>query len=196
MAFFVKCPQGHQWPAEDGWEQPGRATLTCPRCGQEAVTLPPERESPSRWDGATETAGTHVPRGQGASEEPPDLLLSSVPGFEVLGELGRGGMGVVYRARQKGLNRLVALKMILSGAHAGAQELARFRAEAEAVARLQHPNIIQIYEIGACAGRPFFALELVEGGPLSSRLAGKPVPALEAARLAETLARAIHYAHA
>src|SRR5262245_13720284 len=83
----------------------------------------------------------------------------ALPGYEILGELGRGGMGVVYRARQKGLNRLVALKMILAAEHAGELERARFKAEAEAVARLQHPNIVQIYEIGEQGGRPFFSLE-------------------------------------
>jgi serine/threonine-protein kinase len=93
---------------------------------------------------------------------PPD-----VPGYEVLSELGRGGMGVVYRARQVRLNRPVALKMVLAGPHAGAHHLARFRAEAEAVARLQHPNIIQIYEVNEERGWPFLALELVGGGSLA-----------------------------
>jgi serine/threonine protein kinase len=118
-----------------------------------------------------------------------------VPGYEILGELGRGGMGVVYKARQLGVNRVVALKMILSGAHAGEQELTRFRAEAEAVGRLQHPNIVQIYEIGEQEGRPYFSLEFVDGGSLDTHLAGTPLPARPAAQLLETLARAIHFAH-
>ncbi len=123
---------------------------------------------------------------------PPGLMVA---GYEILAELGRGGMGVVYKARQAGLKRLAALKMILAGPHAGARELARFRTEAEAVARLQHPNIVQIYEIGYHEGRPFFSLEFLEGGSLAVRLAGKPQPAHQAAALVETLARAMHYAH-
>jgi tetratricopeptide (TPR) repeat protein/predicted Ser/Thr protein kinase len=119
----------------------------------------------------------------------------AVPGYEVLDELGRGGMGVVYRARQTGLKRLVALKMIRAGEHAGAEEVARFRAEAEALARLQHPNIVQVYEVGECDGRPFFSLELVEGGSLAQRLAGTPQLPREAAALLETLARAVDAAH-
>src|SRR5260221_645021 len=99
-----------------------------------------------------------------------------IAGYEVLAELGRGGMGVVYRARQVGLNRTVALKMILAGAHAGPKDLARFRQEPEAVARLHHPNIVHIYDIGEVQGRPYFALELVEGDSLVHRLQGKPQP--------------------
>src|SRR5262245_1161033 len=93
-----------------------------------------------------------------------------VGGYEVLGELGRGAMGVVYKARQEGLKRLVALKMILGGRHAGAATLARFRREAEAVARLQHPNIVQVFEAGEHDGLPFLAMELVVGGSLERRL--------------------------
>jgi serine/threonine protein kinase len=119
----------------------------------------------------------------------------ALPGYEVLDELGRGGMAVVYKARQRGLNRLVALKMVLAGAHASAEELARFHTEAEAVARLQHPNIVQIYEVGTHDYGPYFSLELMDGGSLDARLAGAPQPALPAARLVETLARAVHYAH-
>jgi serine/threonine protein kinase/Tfp pilus assembly protein PilF len=119
----------------------------------------------------------------------------SVPGYELLGELGRGGMGVVYRARQKVLDRVVALKMILGGEHAGPDERERFRSEAEAVARLQHFNIVQIHEVGEHDGRPFFSLEFVAGGSLAQRLAGRPLPARQAARLVETLARAMDYAH-
>ena len=119
----------------------------------------------------------------------------TVPGYEILGELGRGGMGVVYRAWQTKLNRPVALKMILAGCHAGPRERQRFRAEAEAVARLQHPNIVQIYDIGEHDGRPFLALEYVAGGSLAQHLRREPLPAREAAQLVETLAHAVHYAH-
>jgi serine/threonine protein kinase len=122
--------------------------------------------------------------------EPP-----AVPGFEILGELGRGGMGVVYQARQIALQRTVALKMVLNGAHAGPKELARFRAEATVIARLQHPNIVQIYEVGEAEGRPYFALEFVAGGSLAQHLHGVPQPLRPAAQLVETLARAVHAAH-
>jgi WD40 repeat protein len=116
-------------------------------------------------------------------------------GYEILGELGRGGMGVVYQARHLRLGRLVALKMVLAGARAGPHELARFRTEAEAVARLQHPSIVQIYEVGEAEGCPFLALEFVDGVSLARRLHGTPLPARQAAHLAQTLARAVHYAH-
>jgi formylglycine-generating enzyme required for sulfatase activity len=119
----------------------------------------------------------------------------AIPGYEILGELGRGGMGVVYRARQLGLNRVVALKMILGGPHAGSEGLRRFRLEAEAVALLVHPHIVQIHEIGDCQGLPWFSLEFVAGGSLADRLDGTPWPAARAAGLVETLARAIHAAH-
>jgi WD40 repeat protein/serine/threonine protein kinase len=118
-----------------------------------------------------------------------------VAGYEILGELGRGGMGVVYRARQLKLNRPVALKMILAGAHAGEAQLARFRAEAEAIALLQHPNLVQIYEVGEQEGRPYFSLEFVDGGSLEQQLDGKPQPPRQAAALVETLARAVEAAH-
>jgi serine/threonine-protein kinase len=104
-------------------------------------------------------------------------------------------MGVVYQARQASLNRLVALKMILAGAHAGADDLARFRTEAEAVAALRHPHVVQIYEIGQHDDRPYFSLEYVEGGNLAQKLAGTPQPPRQAAALIETLARAVHFAH-
>jgi serine/threonine-protein kinase len=119
----------------------------------------------------------------------------NIPGYEILGELGRGGMGVVYKARQTGLGRLVALKMILAGAHAGPQELSRFRREAEAVAHLQHPHIVQIYEIGDQEGRPYFSLEFVAGGSLAQRIAQRPLSPRQAAELVATLARAVHAAH-
>jgi len=119
----------------------------------------------------------------------------AVEGYEILHELGRGGMGVVYQARQVALKRIVALKMILDAAHAGTEQRLRFRAEAEAIASLQHPNIVQIYDWGEQDGRPFFALEFIDGGSLDRRLGGTPLPPAEAAALIETLAHAMHAAH-
>ncbi len=118
-----------------------------------------------------------------------------VAGYQILGELGRGGMGVVYRARQRGLKRMVALKMILSGSHAGADQLERFRAEAEAVAHLQHPNIVQIYDVGERDGLPFFSLEFVDGHSLDQTIARQPQAPRRAAEIVEQLARAMDYAH-
>jgi eukaryotic-like serine/threonine-protein kinase len=120
---------------------------------------------------------------------------TSVAGYDIISTLGRGAMGVVYKARQRGLNRLVALKMILSGDHAAAHELARFQAEAEAVAQLHHPNIVQIYEVGEEQGRPFFSLEFVDGTSLDQKANGTPLPPTEAAVLSQKLAEAMEYAH-
>ena len=105
------------------------------------------------WHAAT------LPPG-GGDDLPPAPPPASVPGYELLGEVGRGGMGIVYRARHLGLNRIVALKMVLAGPHARTADLHRFRAEAEAVARLQHPNVVQVYDIGEANGLPFLSLEL------------------------------------
>ena len=113
----------------------------------------------------------------------------------ILGELGRGGMGVVYKARQVNLNRICALKMILAGAHAGPEAAARFLSEAETVAQLEHPAIVQIHHLGDHDGRPYLELEYVDGGSLDDRSDGTPLPAGEAAELVEALARAIHYSH-
>jgi tetratricopeptide (TPR) repeat protein len=118
-----------------------------------------------------------------------------VPGYEILGLLGKGGMGVVYRARQLGLGRLVALKMILHAGDAGPDERQRFLAEAEAVARLQHANIVQIYEVGEHQGLAYFSLEFCAGGSLQRRMDGTPWEPRRAAKLVETLARAVHAAH-
>ncbi len=125
-----------------------------------------------------------------ASDQSAALTL---PGYEILGELGHGGMGVVYKARD-GLKRIVALKLIKQQTDG---ETARmlFRQEAEAVAELQHPNIVQVHEWGEYAGQPYFSLEFCGGGSLDRRLGGKPMPEREATKLLETLARAVHYAH-
>jgi WD40 repeat protein len=116
-------------------------------------------------------------------------------GYEILGELGRGGMGVVYKARHLQLDRIVALKMILAGGYASAAELDRFKDEARAIARLQHPNIVQIHDVGEHGGLPYFSLEYCPGGSLDKRLAGTPLPPQQAAALVEILARAMHAAH-
>ena len=118
-----------------------------------------------------------------------------VPGYRLQRELGRGGMGVVYLATQDGLNRQVALKMVLSGDHASATEKGRFLAEAEAVAAVRHPGVVQVFDFGTHDGRPFFALEFLPGGSLSDKLKGTPLPAKEAAKLVETIARAVQAAH-
>jgi len=132
----------------------------------------------------------------------PPLLLPTkatqpwprIPGYEILGELGRGGMGIVYKARQVKLKRMVALKMVMTGKEAGAF-LVRFQNEAEAVARLQHPHIVQLYEVCQHEGQPFLVMEYVPGGNLLDRFGGTPLPARQAAQLVEVLAQAMHHAH-
>jgi WD40 repeat protein len=138
-----------------------------------------------------------MPGTRGGTAEAPANAGQSVfiANYEILGELGRGGMGVVYRARHIRLNRQVALKMILAGIHAGPQAQARFRIEAETVARLQHPHIVQIYEVGEADGKPFLSLEFVAGGTLADKLDGTPWAARPAAHMVETLARAMYAAH-
>jgi serine/threonine protein kinase len=121
--------------------------------------------------------------------------LPAIPGYEILEELGRGGMGVVYKARHSSQNRLVALKLIRDGALASQQERARFRVEADAAGRMRHSHIVEVYESGEHQGQPFFAMELVEGGTLDKHLTGEPIPADSAARLIRALALAVQHAH-
>jgi WD40 repeat protein/tRNA A-37 threonylcarbamoyl transferase component Bud32 len=150
----------------------------------EAATLLVTSSSP----GASGDFGSVSDRSEGGA-------WPTVEGYEILAEMGRGGMGVVYKARQAGLKRIVALKMILSGGHASAVELARFKSEAEAIARLQHPNIVHINAVGESEGRPYFSLEFVDGGSLADRLDGTPWPPADAALIVETLAQAMQAAH-
>jgi serine/threonine protein kinase len=118
-----------------------------------------------------------------------------IPGFTILERFPGGGMGIIYRAYQKSLNRIVCLKMVRSGEYADPQELARFRVEAGAVARLSHPHIVPVFDFGEHHGLPFFAMEFIGGGSLADRLARGPLPIGQAAALVETLARAMDYAH-
>ncbi|HEY2148006.1 MAG TPA: serine/threonine-protein kinase, partial [Pirellulales bacterium] len=175
MPQFYTCSAGHQWASADGVTTP----FHCPVCGDKPSSV---------VDAAPGTT-------QDASPRRPVSVAPVIAGYEILGELGRGGMGVVYKARQTGLNRIVALKMILTDSDAGPAEISRFRAEAAAVARLQHPNIVQIIEVGENQGRLFFSLEYMDGGGLNHKLGRRPQPPREAAALVETLARAIHHAH-
>lgn len=122
-------------------------------------------------------------------------IPASIGNYDIRSILGRGGMGVVYKARQRGLKRDVALKMILAGGHADNEMMGRFRAEAEAVARLQHPNIVQIHEIGEEDGLPYFSLEYVDGQTLDDLRKSEPLEQRVAADLIQTIARAMHVAH-
>jgi serine/threonine-protein kinase len=125
----------------------------------------------------------------------PELLPQRIGNYEVLEEAGRGGMSVVYKARQAHPERVVALKMILAGVHGGVEKQVRFLSEADAIARLQHPHIVHIYEVGHHDGLPFLSLEYVSGGSLADRLDGTPQPPRQAAALVKTLAEAVSHAH-
>src|SRR6516225_3880734 len=126
----------------------------------------------------------------------PPVPLPSVPGYEVQEELGRGGMGTVYLARQLPQGRVVALKMLREGTLAGPGQLARFRAEAEALSSMEHPNFLQVHEVGQHQGRPYLALQFADGGNLAHLLARRLPTPHETAQLVEILAWAMHYAHA
>ncbi len=115
--------------------------------------------------------------------------------YALLKEIGRGGMGVVFKARQISLDRIVAVKMILPGPRANADDVARFRLEAEANAQLRHPNIVTVHEVGEIRGQPYYSMDFVEGCSLSQRLAQGPLPSRQAARYVMIVARALHYAH-
>jgi WD40 repeat protein len=130
-----------------------------------------------------------------APPPPGEAPLPEIHGYELLGELGRGGAGVVYHARHRILGRPVAIKMLHPSLFPTEADRRRLRAEAEAVARLQHPNVVQLYEIGEAGGSPYLVLEYVAGGTLESHLAGRPQPPRAAAALVVTLARAVHAAH-
>jgi tetratricopeptide (TPR) repeat protein/tRNA A-37 threonylcarbamoyl transferase component Bud32 len=177
-ASSIRCPQGHTWdPLEfDDAPAPGDGPIACPFCG-------------ALCTGTIGPAKTRV-AGEPPADDPD--APPTIPGYEIHGVLGRGGMGVVYKARQMRTDRVVALKV---PGHLDLETRVRFTTEAQAAARVSHPHIIQVFEVGEHQGRPFLALEFVDGGTLAERLTGTPLPARSAAALAETLARAIGAAH-
>jgi serine/threonine-protein kinase len=154
-------------------------------------------ECRDRLEQLTLLSNIDVAAAREAPPPPPDLPDYEFPrnaaGWPVL--LGQGGMGVVYKARQKSLNRLVALKMILTSGPVLAEQRIRFRREAQAAAQLQHPNIVAVYEVGEHNDRPYLSMEYVADGSLAARIDHKPQPPREAAQLVETLSRAMHVAH-
>src|SRR5262245_19089119 len=141
--------------------------------------------------------GPTVTRTFGEAYRPPagPIAPTAVPGYEIDSELGRGGMGVVYKAHDTKLDRPVALKIVLGGGHASPVALTRFLAEARAAAAVRHPGIAQVYELGEHDGLPFLAMEFCPGGTLTERLAGTPLPPSDAAGLIEQIASAVHAAH-
>jgi hypothetical protein len=199
MTRVFTCPRGHRWQASL------EETTTCPECGSPSQSLAeslttadsyaPVDLLPPRPQLTPGDIPLPLEENQPRPTGPAPGGWPAIPGYEILAERARGGMGVVYRARQISLNRVVALKMILTGAHAAPKEVARFRAEAEAVARFQHPNIVGVHDVGEHDGRPYMALEFVEGHSLAQELDGAPLSPQPSARLVEMLARAVHYAH-
>ena len=145
-------------------------------------------------DDSPSSGATTLPRG---SDTPPPTgtKVRSFGDYELIAELGRGGMGIVLQARQRSLNRPVALKMIRAGRRASSDDLLQLRNEAEAVANLDHPNIIPIYEVGEHEGHSYFAMKLVEGGTLAQRLEEYAANPSAAAGAMATVARAVHHAH-
>jgi tetratricopeptide (TPR) repeat protein len=167
-------------------------------CRDTPELLPEVREGWRRLRAIQSQLGALFPEpGYDVDHEPtaPEIGLPTVPGYEIGEVLGRGGVGVVYKAMHLRLNRTVALKMLLAGGFATRAERQRFAREAEVVARLRHPNIVQVYDVGDLGGRPYFTMEFAEGGSLAEMIAGTPRPARQAAELVAAIADAMHAAH-
>jgi tetratricopeptide (TPR) repeat protein len=167
---------------------------TCRRCGAELGRDVPEGVCPAcaLWAAILPEAQDRTRLEPDASEE---ALVHYFGDYELLTEIGRGGMGVVYRARQTSLNRLVALKMILAGRFASATDVERFKQEAQAAANLQHPNIVAVHEVGECEGQHYYSMDLVQGRNLAELVGQQTMPAQQAARYMKTVADAVQYAH-
>jgi serine/threonine-protein kinase len=179
----------------DSGKTPEEACRDCPEL------LPEVRERWQQFCVIDAQIGALIPGLQTAPQLPRPTAtphvgsLPEIPGYEVEAVLGQGGVGVVYRARQRALPRFVAVKMLLAGPFAGPQELGRFRRETAALASLRHPNIVQVYDAGDVEGRPYFTMELIEGGSLTQKMAARPQPPRQAAELLTTLAEAVQAAH-
>jgi YD repeat-containing protein len=187
MSQVQICANGHRWdPTRDERPSVEERWNRCPVCGG-AAELFSLRDTNASGNGSA----PDTPRAGLTPGAPPP----PVPGYDVLDEIGRGGMGVIYKARQQGAGRIVALKMLSAGAHAGPSELKRFRTEVDAVSRLRHPHIVEVYEIGEAHVPPFLALEYMDRGSLADALAGSPLPPRYAAELIELLARAVQALH-
>ena len=165
---------------------------------EDRATMPPPA-SLSSSDAATwqspgpDARATPTPNGVTTQNTSGDARAPA--GYVISKELGRGGMGVVYLARDVALHRPCALKMILAGVHSGDAEMDRFRTEAQAIARLQHPGIVQVFDIGEHDGKPYIALEYCSGGSLDAKLAKNPLTPKQAAALVKTVAEAVHALH-
>jgi serine/threonine protein kinase len=169
--------------------EPAHAAAT-PTDGRDEPTPPTRDESPREDQSAVTRLDTSRPLSSGSLQEPQQF-----GDYEVLSEVARGGMGVVYRARQRKLGRTVALKMILGGRLANEDDVKRFHTEATAAANLSHPNIVSVYEVGEIEGQHFFSMEFIDGASLAQKLAAGPLPGKVAARYALTIARAVQHAH-
>ncbi|MGL4422841.1 MAG: serine/threonine-protein kinase, partial [Gemmataceae bacterium] len=177
--------------AADGPPRPGDASVNPFADTMDGPVAAPSTAAAPDENAATRTAyGSTAAATMAAKITPP-----AIPGYEFVGEIGRGGMGVVYQAIQVRLHRTVAMKMILAGEYAGPDARIRFLAEAELAARMIHPNIVQLHEFNVHAGIPYFVLEYVDGGTLARKLDGEPLVPKEAAALIETLSRGVHVAH-
>jgi eukaryotic-like serine/threonine-protein kinase len=172
---------------------------TCPQCGSKLPEAAFEGLCPrclADWalnpDADLREPPASGPQPESTSEPPGSRRFGD---YDLLEEAARGGMGVVYRARQRSLNRIVALKMILAGQLASKEQVERFRAEAQAAAHLQHPNIVAIHEVGEADGQHYFSMDYVEGRNLAELVRERPLPARQAAQYVKSLAEAVHYAH-
>jgi len=167
----------------------------CPKCAQDA-TLAPSTPSP-RGTPSPHADVTMAPSGSGNPSSSPDedATGKDFGDYVLLEELARGGMGIVYRARHKELNRIVAIKMIISGEYSSELDIQRFQLEAKAAAQLDHPGIVPIYEINSHQGQPYFAMKLVEGGSLAENRKRFQDDPRKTAKLIASAARAVHHAH-